>query len=61
MALKEKFFAFGQAQDEDDYIILDQFGRLFCDADGSGTACDAQLFARVEAGTVLTASDFAVI
>jgi len=61
MALKEKFFAFGQSQDEDDYIIVDQSGRVFYDADGSGTACEAQLFARVEAGTVLTASDFAVI
>lgn len=61
MDLKEKFFAFGEAQDENDHIILDQYGRLFYDADGSGTACEAQLFARVEAGRVLSASDFAVV
>lgn len=60
-ALKQDFFAFGQAQDYDDYIIADEYGRIFYDADGSGTSHEAQLFARFEADRMLSASDFAVV
>lgn len=48
------------AQDADDVIVYNQTtGELFYDADGSGSG-DAVLFARVDAGTVLSADDFLV-
>jgi Ca2+-binding RTX toxin-like protein len=63
MELKGKFFTIGtQAQDKNDYVIYDDAtGKLFYDADGSGTSCEAQLFARVEAGVALTSASFLVI
>jgi len=55
------FVAGTAAADADDRIIYDQAtGRILFDADGSG-AGGAVLFATLQAGTVLTASDFQVI
>ncbi|MEA3029331.1 MAG: serralysin [Sphingomonadales bacterium] len=55
-------FASGTAAgDADDRIIYDQAtGRILFDADGSGAGA-AVLFATVQAGTILAASDFQVI
>jgi Ca2+-binding RTX toxin-like protein len=50
-----------QAQDDSDRILYDQAtGKIFYDADGNGAAA-AILFAKVEAGSVLTAADFVVV
>ena len=52
------FHAGTAAADASDRIVYDQAsGRIFYDADGLGGAA-AMLFARVEAGTVLTNADF---
>ena len=58
-ALDASAFAAGTAaQDADDRILYDSVtGRIFYDADGVGGAA-AVLFARVDAGTVLTSADF---
>ena len=49
------------AQDADDRIVYDQAtGQLYFDADGNGAGAQV-LFATLEAGTILTASDFSVI
>lgn len=60
-ALKSDFFHVGTAAaDANDFIVYNEItGELFYDADGSG-AGSAVLFARVDAGTVLSASDFVV-
>jgi Ca2+-binding RTX toxin-like protein len=55
------FHVGARAADAVDRIVYDQAtGRIFYDADGSGAAA-AVLFARVEAGTVLTNADFYAI
>jgi len=61
-ALSANAFVIGsQAADADDRIVYNQAtGQLFFDADGSGAGA-AILFATVNAGTSLTASDFVVI
>ena len=61
-ALNANAFVTGTAaQDADDRIIYDSAtGKLFFDADGSGAGA-AVLFATLDAGLALTASDFTVI
>jgi Ca2+-binding RTX toxin-like protein len=61
-ALGAGAFAFGaQAQDADDRIVYNSAtGQLFFDADGNGAGA-AVLFATLQPGTALTASDFMVI
>jgi Ca2+-binding RTX toxin-like protein len=55
------FAAGSTAQDADDRILYDHAtGRLYYDADGVG-GMGAIQFAQLEAGTILTASDFSVI
>jgi Ca2+-binding RTX toxin-like protein len=55
------FVAGTTAQDANDRILYDQAsGAIFYDADGNGSG-GAILFATVQAGAVLTASDFQVI
>ena len=52
----------GSAVDANDKIIYDQAtGALYYDADGSGTGSAAVQFAQLNAGTVLTLSDFNII
>jgi len=49
------------AADADDRIVYNQAtGQIFFDADGNGAGAQV-LFATVNAGTVLSASDFVVI
>jgi Ca2+-binding RTX toxin-like protein len=56
-------FALGSAAaDEDDRLIYNQAtGQLFYDADGNLSGATAVLFATLQPGTVLAASDFVVI
>jgi serralysin len=50
-----------RAMDDSDRILYDQAsGRIFYDADGNGAGA-AILFARVDAGTALTAADFVIV
>ncbi|HEV2817908.1 MAG TPA: hypothetical protein VGW40_11895, partial [Allosphingosinicella sp.] len=55
------FVAGTAAQDADDRIVYDgATGQLFFDADGNGAGAQV-LFATLQAGTALIASDFTVI
>ena len=56
----DNFTTGSAAQDADDFIVYNSAtGELFYDADGSGSG-EAVLFARVDAGTNLSATDFLV-
>jgi Ca2+-binding RTX toxin-like protein len=61
--LSEAAFVVGpRARSEDHRIIYEQgSGMIFYDADGSGEAAQAVLFAQVNAGTELTHLDFAAV
>ena len=59
-ALKAKFFAFGHADDHNDYIVARKNGKIFYDKDGDGHH-HGKLIATVDHGTHLHADDFLIV
>ncbi len=59
-ALKAKFFAFGHADDHNDYIVAKKNGKIFYDKDGDGHH-HGKLIATVDHGTHLHADDFLIV
>ncbi len=59
-ALKAKFFAFGHADDHNDYIVARKNGKILYDKDGDGHH-HGKLIATVDHGTHLHADDFLIV